>query len=218
MPRDIRLVIFDCDGVLVDSEVLAVRVVSELLTEAGWPLGPDEVAQRFVGLSTGDMMAHIADHFGGHMPANFGALHAERFESAVRSELTPVPGIVDALDALDLPTCVASSGSHARMRLTLGVTGLYERFAGRIYSASEVAEGKPAPDLFLHAAAGMGVAPEHCVVVEDSRFGVEAARRAGMVALGFAGGLTEPAALEGPETVVFTDMARLPALISELVG
>jgi HAD superfamily hydrolase (TIGR01509 family) len=212
------LVIFDCDGVLVDSEVLAVRVVAELLTEAGWPLEPDEVARRFVGLSTGDMMAEIADHFGGQLPANLEALHTERFEYAVRNELTPVPGIVEALDGLHVPTCVASSGSHARMRLTLGVTGLYERFAGRIYSASEVTNGKPAPDLFLHAAASMGVAPENCVVVDDSRFGVEAARRAGMVALGFAGGLTEPAALEGPDTVIFTDMARLPALIDELAS
>ena len=113
-----------------------------------------------------------------------------------------------------LPTCVASSGTHERMRYTLGLTGLYDRFAGRIFSTTEVAHGKPAPDLFLHAAARMGVDPSACAVVEDSRYGVEAARAAGMRALGYAGGLTPVEFLEGPDTMIFTDMRALPRLLT----
>jgi HAD superfamily hydrolase (TIGR01509 family) len=113
--------------------------------------------------------------------------------------------------------CVASSGSHEKMGRTLGKTGLRRYFEGRIYSASEVANGKPAPDLFLHAAARMGVEPRHCVVVEDSRFGVQAARAAGMRSLGYAGGITPAQWLEGPGTVVFSDMRKLPGLINDLL-
>ncbi|MFD0593348.1 HAD family hydrolase [Catellatospora coxensis] len=110
--------------------------------------------------------------------------------AAHEAGLVPVPGIVEALNAITLPTCVASSGRHDKMRNTLGITGLYERFEGRIFSATEVANGKPAPDLFLHAAARMGADPARCVVVEDSRPGVQAARAAGMRVLAYAGGHT----------------------------
>jgi HAD superfamily hydrolase (TIGR01509 family) len=129
--------------------------------------------------------------------------------------LSPVEGLPEALDAITLPTCVASSGSHEKMRHTLGRTGLYDHFAGRIYSATEVARGKPAPDLFLHAAQKMGVDPAACVVVEDSRPGVQAARAAGMRAFGYAGGLTPAEGLEGADTVVFHHMRKLPTLITE---
>jgi HAD superfamily hydrolase (TIGR01509 family) len=125
-----------------------------------------------------------------------------------------VPGVVEALDQIDLPTCVASSGSHDKIRFTLGLTGLYDRFAGRIFSVYDVALGKPAPDLFLYAARRMGVAPEACAVVEDSRYGVEAARAAAMQAFGFAGGLTPCAWLEAAGAVVFSDMRELPGLLA----
>jgi HAD superfamily hydrolase (TIGR01509 family) len=124
-----------------------------------------------------------------------------------------VDGIVEALDRIRTPTCVASSGSHEKMRYTLGKTGLYERFAGRIFSAAEVPRGKPAPDLFLHAAARMGVTPADCAVVEDSAVGVQAARAAGMPVFGYAGGVTPAARLEGPGTIVFRDMRELPGLL-----
>jgi HAD superfamily hydrolase (TIGR01509 family) len=143
-------------------------------------------------------------------------LHAEYVDEG----LTVVDGIREALAgvaALGLETCVASSGGHAKMRHTLGRTGLYETFAGRIFSAQddpEVAEGKPAPDLFLHAARRMGVEPAGCVVVEDSRPGVLAARAAGMRSYGYAGGVTPAARLAGPGTVVFDDMRKLPELLS----
>jgi HAD superfamily hydrolase (TIGR01509 family) len=147
---------------------------------------------------------------------------AERFEQlhreAVDADLAPVEGLTEALASITLPTCVASSGSHEKMRHTLGRTGLYDHFAGRIYSSTEVAHGKPAPDLFLHAARQTGVDPSACVVVEDSQPGVRAARTAGMRALGYAGGLTPAAHLEGPGTTVFDDMRKLPLLLAELVG
>src|SRR5205823_11896974 len=122
-------------------------------------------------------------------------------------------GIVEALGGINLPVCVASSSGHESIRYKLELTGLYERFAGRIFSATEVTDGKPAPDLFLHAAGRMGVDPSACVVVEDSRYGVQAARAAGMRALGYAGGLTPREFLEGPDTTVFMDMRELPSLL-----
>ncbi len=124
-----------------------------------------------------------------------------------------VVGALDGIDALGLPTCVASSGAHEKMRRTLGLTGLRERFEGRIFSSEEVENGKPAPDLFLHAAERMGVEPASCAVVEDSFWGVEAARAAGMRAFGYAGGLTPAGRLAGPDTVVFEDMGGLPGLL-----
>ena len=212
----IELVILDCDGVLVDSERLAVRVEARLLTELGWPLTEADILERFVGRSDAYMTSEIETALGRPVPE-----WAARYETAVyeafRTELTAVDGVAAALDQVEastMATCVASSGTHDKMRLTLGMTGLWERFQGRIYSGTEVTHPKPAPDLFLHAATEMGAAPERCVVVEDSRWGVEAARAAGMRSLGFAGGLTPPEWLEGIDTVVFDDMADLPTLVA----
>ncbi|RKT18609.1 HAD superfamily hydrolase (TIGR01509 family)/HAD superfamily hydrolase (TIGR01549 family) [Streptomyces sp. 1114.5] len=214
MIKPIELVIFDCDGVLVDSEVIAVRVLVRLGEELGWPLREAEAVERFVGRSEAANHAMVAERLGEETATvwdkRFRELHAE----AVDAGLTPVDGLPEALAAIDLPTCVASSGTHEKMRHTLGRTGLHDRFAGRIFSATEVGRGKPAPDLFLHAARSMGVDPAACVVVEDSRPGVQAARAAGMRALGYAGGITPAEWLEGPGTVVFTDMRELPALIA----
>ncbi|MER5812702.1 HAD family hydrolase [Streptomyces sp. NPDC002033] len=209
----VQLVIFDCDGVLVDSERIAARVQVELGARLGWPLTEDEVVSRFIGRSSASVREQVAARLGDETARaweeSFALLHAR----AVDAGLDPVDGLPEALDRITLATCVASSGSHEKMRHTLGRTGLYERFAGRIHSATEVPRGKPAPDLFLYAAARMGVDPAACVVVEDSRPGVEAARAAGMRALGYAGGLTPASALAGPGTTVFTDMRELPALL-----
>ncbi|WP_327351450.1 HAD family hydrolase [Streptomyces sp. NBC_01304] len=215
MIKPIELVIFDCDGVLVDSERIAVRVQVALGAELGWPLTEDEVIDRFIGRSSASIGEQIAARLGQEKAATWAQRFEELHREAVDAGLTPVEGLPEALDGLTLPTCVASSGSHEKMRHTLGRTGLYERFAGRIYSAGEVAHGKPAPDLFLHAARQMGVDPAACVVVEDSRPGVEAARAAGMRAFGYAGGMTPAARLEGPGTVVFHDMRKLPRLLAE---
>ncbi|MGW1105573.1 HAD family hydrolase [Streptomyces sp. NPDC002540] len=211
----LELVIFDCDGVLVDSEKIAVRVQVQVGAELGWALTADEVVEKFVGRSN----VSIGELVDARLPGRSTAWQ-QRFEQlhrdAVETELVAVDGIHEALAALKLPTCVASSGSHEKMRHTLGHTGLHAHFEGRIFSATEVARGKPAPDLFLHAARRMGVDPAACVVVEDSKYGVQAARSAGMRAFGFAGGLTPAHWLEGPDTVVFDDMRKLPALLSGL--
>ncbi|WP_385620827.1 HAD family hydrolase [Streptomyces sp. P8-A8] len=208
-----ELVIFDCDGVLVDSERIAVRIEVQIGAELGWPLTADEVIEKFVGRSN----KSISELVDARLPGKSAAWQ-ERYETlhreAVDRELVAVEGIHEALAAIALPTCVASSGSHEKMRHTLGHTGLYAHFEGRIFSATEVEHGKPAPDLFLHAARRMGVEPAACAVVEDSKYGVQAARSAGMRAFGYAGGLTPAHWLEGPDTVVFDDMRKLPSLLS----
>jgi len=211
-PVPVELVIFDCDGVLVDSERLAVRVESRLLNDLGWPLTEDQVLDRFVGRSDAYMLGEIERVLGREVPEWTERYHHDLL-AAFHEELIAVDGVADAIDRLDITTCVASSGTHDKMRLTLGLTGLHDRFEGRIYSSTQVANGKPAPDLFLFAAASMGVDPARAVVVEDSRAGVEAARAAGMRSLGFAGGLTPADWLAGPRTIVFDAMAELPALV-----
>ena len=213
------LVVFDCDGVLVDSERLAVRVEARLIGELGWPITESEVLERFVGRTDSFIHGEIERFLGRSVP-EWTERYTTDLHEAFVSELTAVPGVAAALDPIEssgFATCVASSGTHEKMRLTLGITGLYRRFEGRIHSATEVEHGKPAPDLFLHAAAAMGFTPDRCVVVEDSRSGVQAARAAGMRSLGFAGGLTPSGWLEGPGTTVYEDMADLPALVESLV-
>jgi HAD superfamily hydrolase (TIGR01509 family) len=218
MTRPLQLVIFDCDGVLVDSERLAVRVEAAVLAELGWPLSQAEVIERFMGRSQAFMVQAILERLGDRLPDGWQQRLDRGYRAAFDAELTPVDGVVEALDRIATPTCVASGGSHETLRHTLGLTGLYERFQGRIFSASEVAEGKPAPDLFLHAAARMGAEPAACAVVEDSRYGVQAARAAGMRAFGYTGGLTPPERLAGPRTVLFDDMRRLPDLLAAAGG
>jgi len=210
--RRVDLVIFDCDGVLVDSERLAVRVESALLAELGWAISEAEVLDQFVGRSDAYMRDAIERGLGRAVP-DWQEQYERRLHAAFRAELVPVAGVATALDQLTVPYCVASSGTHEKMRLTLGLTGLLERFDGRMFSTTEVLNAKPAPDLFLHAASRMSAHPDHCVVVEDSKSGIAAARAAGMRSFGYAGGLTPAAWLEGPGTVVFDDMADLISLI-----
>jgi HAD superfamily hydrolase (TIGR01509 family) len=214
----LELVIFDCDGVLVDSEPIAVRVDLVVLTRVGLKLSEAEVIERFVGRSPALMTAAIEEHLGhvlpDHWEREFERLYADAFED----ELVAVEGVQDALDRISLPTCVASSSEPNSLRRKLKLTGLYERFAPNIFSASEVANGKPAPDLFLHAAARMGVTPSRCVVVEDSRYGVHAARAADMHVMAYAGGLTPAQSLVGARTTVFDDMNELPTLIKQVHG
>jgi HAD superfamily hydrolase (TIGR01509 family) len=216
------LVIFDCDGVLIDSEYLAARVESQLLTELGMPLTPAEITGHFSGLSEASMREGLETMFDRPLPADFEDTARARMESVFERELEAIVGVAEAVAAIDAPKCVASSSDPERLRHTLGLVGLFDAFAPRIFSAVEVRRGKPAPDLFLHAAARCGVAPEHCTVIEDSRFGVEAARAAGMRALGFVGGRHC-----GPDRAdqlhaagahrVFGDMAELAALLRRIV-
>jgi HAD superfamily hydrolase (TIGR01509 family) len=206
------LVIFDCDGVLVDSERLTVGVEARLLTELGWPHTAEQVVERWMGRASAYQLGEVEARLGREAMLAFDARCSEEIMEAFARDLSAVEGIehlVERLHAAGISTCVASSGTHEKMRHTLGLTGLYETFDGRIFSATEVAHGKPAPDLFLHAARRMEAEPSGCVVVEDSVYGVRAALAAGMAAYGFAGGLTRAEALAAEGAVVFHEMADL---------
>lgn len=207
-------VIFDCDGVLVDSEVLAIDLTRSALVELGWDLSLDEVVARFVGRRHDEVHRDIEEHFGGALPPGWEQQNTRHLREVFRERLRPVPGIVDALPRIDLPMCVASSGSVEKMRFTLELTGLWDTFAGHVFSATEVAHGKPAPDLFLHAAKSMGWEPRNCVVVEDSVYGVQAGRAAGMQVIGYAGGVTPASRLALPGVIVIHDMRDLPEVVS----
>jgi len=184
----IDLIIFDCDGVLVDSEVISCRAHATVLTRHGYPITSDEVFARFLGRSTRQANDEIEAELGRSLPDGYHAdLQDELFRS-FEADLQAVRYIHGALDLIALPACVASSGSHQRMRVSLGRTALYEKFAPNIFSATEVRNGKPAPDLFLHAAEKMKTPPERCLVIEDSISGIAGARAAGMTVLGFHGG------------------------------
>lgn len=206
-------VIFDCDGVLVDTEPAAGEVLTCLIVGLGVETTVEETMATYMGRSWASCMAILGERLGAEPPADLRDRYMAGVTELWRRDLRPVPGIVEALDAIKLPTCVASSGEHERMQLTLGLTGLLPRFEGRIFSAAEVEHGKPAPDLFVHAAHLMGFDPAATVVVEDTVPGVQAGRAAGMRVLAFArfvaaGRLAEA----GGE--VFDDMRMLPELVS----
>jgi HAD superfamily hydrolase (TIGR01509 family) len=212
----VELVIFDCDGVLVDSERMANTIFAELITAAGLPTTLEDSVRLYLGRSVPASVALIEGELGHRLPDDFVATYYERIYAAFDLALEPVEGVVaalDALEALGVATCVASSGTHEKMRRTLGRTGLLERFRGRISSASDVARGKPFPDLFLHAAERMAADPARCTVVEDSPAGVEAGAAAGMTVLGYAG-LVHPLLLERAGATVFTSMGELPRLVT----
>jgi HAD superfamily hydrolase (TIGR01509 family) len=210
-----RLIIFDCDGVLVDSERLAIRIDAQVLARLGWRLTEGEIIERFVGRSHEYMVSEIESFLGRRLPDDWEDEFQHLYVEAFTTELRAVHGVVGALDRLDLPTCVASSGSLSKIERSLRLCGLYARFEGRIFSASQVPNGKPAPDLFLFAADRMRTSPADAVVVEDSPFGIEASRAAGMRVLAYGGGVVPPDRLSGA-TSVFLDMSELPTLIAAL--
>jgi HAD superfamily hydrolase (TIGR01509 family) len=210
------LVIFDCDGVLVDSERISVRVGVAIVAEHGWNLTEEDFAARFVGCSAEEFERGIAEHLGADLAREWDQRYAHRFRGAFESELEAVHGVVEVLRALEtsgVPTCVASNSDHAHIDHVLELAGLHDLLAGRVFSAHDVAAGKPAPDLFLHAARTLGTDPEDCVVVEDSPFGAMAARAAGMRCYGYAGGLTPAARLAEHGAVTFDRMQDLLELL-----
>lgn len=207
-------VIFDCDGVLVDSEPAANAVLAGLIAELGLPITPEQTQATYMGRSWASCMEILADQLGHPPPDDFGTRYRAGVKAAWQRELEPVPGVVEALDRIRLPSCVASSGEHERMRLTLGLTGLLPRFEGRLFSATEVERGKPAPDLFLDAADRMGFEPARTAVIEDTIPGVQAGRAAGMRVLAFAR-LVPAADLAASGGEVFDDMRDLPGLLAD---
>jgi HAD superfamily hydrolase (TIGR01509 family) len=206
------LVIFDCDGVLIDSERLAVRTESQILAELGWPLTEAEVIERFVGRSARYMQSVIEEKIGRRV--NWQVEFELRVREVCERELVPVEGVLAVLDEITVPSCVASSSSHAMLNFKLGLTGLAERFTGRIFSADDVTHGKPDPAVFLFAAGAMGIAPDRCAVIEDSVSGVEAGVAAGMSVFAFSGGVTSAAKLERDDVVVFNSMHLLTDLLA----
>ncbi|MCC9309701.1 HAD family hydrolase [Kitasatospora sp. RB6PN24] len=215
----IELVIFDCDGVLIDSEPLGVAVDKVALADLGLPMTEQEIIDSFVGHSHGTKTAVLEGLLGRSLPADWWEPYRPLHRKLAEERLAPVAGVTEALAAIDLPSCVASNSSHHWLRTGLGLTGLYERFAGRIFSGAEdVARGKPAPDLFLHAARTLGADPAACVVVEDSPHGLAAARAAGMPSFGYTGGVMPAERLAGPGTVLFDDMRGLPELLAARHG
>lgn len=210
-----RSVIFDCDGVLVDTELISNSVLAGLLTDAGLPTTFEQCMDIYRGRSMVSVMALATQRHGAPLPADIPDRYYAAIEVAFARDLQAVPGVVAALDAIALPVCVASSGPHHKMAVTLRHTGLWDRFEGRIFSASEVPAGKPAPDLFLHAAQRMGFDPASTAVVEDSVPGIEAARAAGMRALAFARhNDADGEALAAAGGELFHDMAELPDLLA----
>ena len=222
--KPVGLVIFDCDGVLVDSEPLAMRVLLQTISEAGAKIDTAEAHDAFLGRSLTSVCEVLRRDHRIHIDAPALERMRRRLYATIRRELRPIPGITEALINLGRPLCVASSSQLERIVLALEVTGLAPFFNGSVFSASMVARGKPAPDLFLLAAREMQVAPADCIVVEDSPAGITAALDAGMGVFGFTGGSHAQSAshrqrLEalGPR-LVFGDMRELPDLVRDLEG
>jgi HAD superfamily hydrolase (TIGR01509 family) len=215
-----ELIIFDCDGVLIDSETIACRADAACLAEIGIALSAEEIMQHYLGISAAAMCADIERRYGGSLPAGFLERLRLRTAAAFEAELKPMAGVEAVLAELRQRRCVASSSAPERVRHSLSLTGLLRFFEPHLFSAAQVARGKPAPDLFLFAAAQMGAMPESCTVIEDSAPGVRAAVAAGMRVIGFVGGShcraghAECLRAAGAAAVA-GDMAKLPALVRE---
>jgi HAD superfamily hydrolase (TIGR01509 family) len=217
----LSLVIFDCDGVLIDSETICAAAHAEALQRLGIPLGYDDLIRRFTGVPDRAMYAVIEREFCCALPADYDEKVSRAIRARFATDLRALPGVHEAVAAIDLPVCVASSAAHDKLKFALSVVGLYDRFAPNIFSADEVASGKPAPDLFLHAARRMDADPGHCLVIEDSIAGVTAAVAAGMRVVGFCGAahcdVAHAAALAATgAAAVFADLAQLPAIVDSV--
>ncbi|WP_158811127.1 HAD family phosphatase [Beijerinckia sp. L45] len=215
------LLIFDCDGTLVDSELIALEVLSEMMGEQGVPMDVPSCMHAFMGKHNADIVSEIERLIGRALPDGEGARTRARMLARIEVELQPILGVADVLRSIEGPRCVASSSDPARIAHSLKLTGLASFFGDHVFSAAQVANGKPAPDLFLLAAATMGFAPQHCIVIEDSVAGVEAGVRAGMAVIGFAGGshagTGHGAMLEAAgANLVAKTMAALPDAIAAL--
>ena len=214
MSPSLELVIFDCDGVLVDSETLACELQVERLAELGIAMTAAEVTERFLGRSIAYVNAAVAEQLGGPPPTDRQHYWEGRYRELMTERLRPIPGVAEALERITSPVCVASSSAPESIAFKLSLCGLADWFGDRIFSATQVQHGKPAPDLFLLAADRLDADPARCAVIEDSPVGVQAGRAAGMRTFAYAA--SESVArdrLEGAATVVFDDMRRLPELL-----
>jgi HAD superfamily hydrolase (TIGR01509 family) len=211
--RRFALVIFDCDGALVDSELITSRVFTTMLNELGLAVTAMQVFEQFVGKSMAQCLEIIAGLLGHEVPEGFVQDYHRRITRALHSELKAVPGIEAALDDLRTPFCVASNGSHEKMQVTLGKTGLLAKFKDRLFSVSEVARGKPHPDIFLYAADKSGVPPAACAVIEDTSTGVTAGVAAGMTVFGYCAHTPARLLIDAGAHCTFDRMSELPGLL-----
>lgn len=211
--RAAQLVIFDCDGVVVDSESVSARVTQRLLATMGREMSLEEIDDRFTGLGGDAFRALLSTVAAGRVPDDWADQYARWYASEIRDGLRPIPGIRDAIAALPLPFGMASNSSHPRIRESLHLIGLLSAFDGRISSADDVATGKPAPDVYLHAANLAGFTPDVCIAVEDSPVGVRAARAAGMRVFGYLGE-SRSDRLSSEGAIPFRSMHELPDLIA----
>jgi HAD superfamily hydrolase (TIGR01509 family) len=209
-----ELVIFDCDGVLVDSEHITTHVFATALNEIGLNVTAAELYGHFYGRSTAQCLEHVTHMLGKPLPETFVPSLRQRAAAALWAEVTPVPGVAEALARIQIPICVASSGDLEKVHLTLGKTGLLSRFGPNIFTAADVSKPKPAPDIFLLAAHQNGVEPHTCAVVEDSPVGVRAGVAAGMVVFGFAARTPAHLLKEAGAHVIVSDIAQLPHLLA----
>jgi HAD superfamily hydrolase (TIGR01509 family) len=210
---EFKLVIFDCDGVLVDSEKIINRIFAEMLTEVGFAITYTEMTQQFTGKSLKTCLEIIEKSYNKPLPDNFMELCKEREFAAMQQELQSVPGIIEVLEQLTLPKCVASNSSQQHIQFVLKLTGLLHQFEGKIYSCYDVSRPKPFPDVYLHAAEQMNTNPEHCVVIEDSVPGVQAGFAAGMTVFGYAQHSDRTALTAAGAKIVFNDMRQLSQLL-----
>ncbi|WP_405103070.1 HAD family hydrolase [Micromonospora sp. NBC_01412] len=205
------LVIFDCDGVLVDSEAIVAGVLAEQLRQLGVKITDEECEREFAGLAQGKATERITALLGTAVPAGWFDSLTQSVDVALRARVRSVPGVLDVISLLDIPFCVASNGRPEKVALTLRASGLAAFFEDRIFTAADVVRGKPAPDVFLLAAERCGAEPQRCVVVEDSESGIAAARAAGMRVLGFVS--ARDRTLDGADAL-FNSMAELPKLLT----
>ncbi len=209
------LIIFDCDGVLVDSERIANQVFAKILKEeCGLSYSLTDMFEMFVGRSMQQCMNIIEQQMGTTPPAGLETRYHQDINDVLAASVTAVQGIEQALAEISIPYCVASSGSHDKMRLTLGKTQLLKHFEGKLHSSSDVKRGKPYPDIYLHAAQNMGCRnPSRCLVIEDSPPGIEGGVAAGMVVFGFAELMDEQRLIQAGAHHTFSDMRRLTSEI-----
>jgi len=211
--RTFDLIIFDCDGVIVDSEPIGNRVFGEFLTELGLDMSEQEIYERFLGRALADSLVIVAELIGRPVPLASLERYKQLRDDTLRNEVRAVEGVAEIIRSLDVPYCVASSGDHEKMRATLGATGLLALFDGRVFSAVDVERAKPAPDVFLHAAAAMQADPGRTVVIEDTVSGVTAAYAAGMTVYGYAGLTPATKLTEAGAHATFAHMRELEGLL-----
>ena len=221
--RDSPLIIFDCDGVLIDSEIVAARLEAEAITALGLPMSAETICARFAGTTTKEVWQTLERELGRPLPPGFFEAHLAHVREVFARELEPIPGARAAVEGLEVACCVASSTRMPALLANLSTCGLADLFDGRVFSASQVKRAKPAPDVFMFAASQMGADPADCLVIEDSVAGVTAARRAGMTVAGFVGGSHVTAGHDmrlqaAGAAEIFSRLADLPGIVTRHLG